>query len=520
MGLFGLDLSERRHVDTIGLDFADFTCNFLTIRQERRTMKFSLFIVTALMAFSAYADEVTKEEGVLVLTTKNFDAVIAENEYVLVEFYAPWCGHCKSLAPEYAKAAEQLASDGSEVLLVKVDATIHGELAKEFGAGGYPTLKWFKGSDRSSPVDYKGGRKSDEIISWVTKKSGPACIPVNGAEAAEKFRDDNEVVVVGFVAADDAVFNAAGDSFDDINFGVLDADAAKALDVAEGKMALLKNFDDKRADFTGATKEELISFVGTEQLALVNEFSDKTAPKIFGGDLKQHNLLFAAKSASDFDTIQAAFAESAKSFKGKLLFVLVDCDVEDNKRVMEFCGITEENCPDMRVINMEKNMAKYAPEKSDLSAEGVKAFVNGVLDGSIKRHLKSEEVPDNSENAVKVIVGKNFNDLVLDPTKNVFVEFYAPWCGHCKSLAPIWDELGEKYEDHPNIVIAKSDATANEFETVEVQGFPTLKFFPAGGEMQDYNGGRTLDDFVKFLEPEGAAEAEEDEAEDDGHDEL
>lgn len=51
-----------------------------------------------------------------------------------------------------------------------------------------------------------------------------------------------------------------------------------------------------------------------------------------------------------------------------------------------------------------------------------------------------------------------------------------------------------------------SDATANEFETVEVQGFPTLKFFPAGGEMQDYNGGRTLDDFVKFLEPEGAAE--------------
>jgi len=109
----------------------------------------------------------------------------------------------------------------------------------------------------------------------------------------------------------------------------------------------------------------------------------------------------------------------------------------------------------------------------------------------------------------------------MDPTKNVFVEFYAPWCGHCKSLAPIWDELGEKYKDHPNIVIAKSDATANEFETVEVQGFPTLKFFPAGGEMQDYNGGRTLDDFVKFLEPDAAAAEDSEEAEEgDGHDEL
>ena len=62
-------------------------------------MKFSLFIVTALMAFSAYADEVTKEEGVLVLTTKNFDAVVAENEYVLVEFYAPWCGKFSLLFP-------------------------------------------------------------------------------------------------------------------------------------------------------------------------------------------------------------------------------------------------------------------------------------------------------------------------------------------------------------------------------------------------------------------------------------
>ena len=51
-----------------------------------------------------------------------------------------------------------------------------------------------------------------------------------------------------------------------------------------------------------------------------------------------------------------------------------------------------------------------------------------------------------------------------------------------------------------------SDATANEFEDVEVQGFPTLKFFPAGGEMQDYNGGRTLEDFVKFLEPDAATE--------------
>merc|ERR1719341_717929 len=173
-------------------------------------------------------------------------------------------------------------------------------------------------------------------------------------------------------------------------------------------------------------------------------------------------------------------------------------------------------------------MSKFKPDSTELSDANIRSFIKAYLDGSIKAHLMSEDIPEDwDKENVKVLVGKNFEEVAMGTKKNVLVEFYAPWCGHCKQLVPTWDKLGEKYKDSETIVIAKMDSTANELEDVKVQGFPTIKLFKKGdNKVIDYNGERTLDGLVKFIESDGVHGAaavgddEEDEDDDLGHDEL
>lgn len=455
--------------------------------------------------------EITKEEGVLILTEDNFDEALAAHEFVLVEFYAPWCGHCKALAPEFAKAAGMLLEKDSPIKLGKVDATEQPKLAEKFEVKGYPTLKFFR---NAKPGEYGGGRTADTIVSWVEKKTGPSAKTLETVEAAKEFVEGLDIAVIGFfkdetTEAAKAFLGAAG-SMDDYQFAITASDDVAAEYKVEGEaVVLFKKFDDGRADLTeGITEETVAKFVGSEALPLVVDFNHETAQKIFSGEVKSHLLLFLSATGEGYADQVAMVKSIAKEHKGQMLFVTVNTDEDDHKRILEFFGMKEEELPSFRAIRLAEDMAKYKPENAAIEGDNIRAFVKEFLAGNLKQHLMSDEIPEDwDKEGVKTLVGKNFAEVALNADKDVLIEFYAPWCGHCKSLVPIWDKLGEKYKDHESIVIAKIDSTANELEDIKVQGFPTIKLVKKGtNEIVDYNGERTLDGFVAFLE--GGAEAE------------
>jgi protein disulfide-isomerase A6 len=109
--------------------------------------------------------------NVIDLTPSNFDSLILSGKPGLVEFYAPWCGHCKKLAPTWEELADSYAASSKSVTIGKVDGDAHKELSTKYGITGFPTIKWFDGSD-ALPEDYTGGRGLEQLQEYVSERSG------------------------------------------------------------------------------------------------------------------------------------------------------------------------------------------------------------------------------------------------------------------------------------------------------------------------------------------------------------
>ncbi|CAJ1052604.1 protein disulfide-isomerase A2 [Xyrichtys novacula] len=474
--------------------------------------------------------EIEEEKDVLVLHINNFARALSEFEYLLVEFYAPWCGHCKQLEPVYAEAAGKLRTELPSVRLAKVDAIEEKELAEEFDIGGFPTLKLFTKGERKETVDFSGKRTVVGIQQWMKRRISPPAAVLDSVDSVAQFIDSQNITVVGFFEDLESeavkVLKEIAYELTDTEFGLsASPEVFKKYEAKANSVVLFKKFDEGRADFELSEdgtldKGNLTMFIKAKSLPLVIPFNQEVADKVFTSGITTHCLLFINSSVETHMTLIDESRAVAKKFKGKMLFVSIDV-TEPLSHVLNYFGVSDKDVPTVRVVSMVSGK-KFAIDSDALTVKSLEELCQGVLDETAKPYYRSEDVPEDwDKGPVKVLVGKNFDSVAMDPTKNVFVEFYAPWCGHCKQLTPIWDQLGEKYADKEDIIIAKMDATANEVESVNVKSFPTLKYFPAGEDKKviDYTGARDLETMSKFLDNGGVLPPEESDDE-DGEDEV
>lgn len=449
------------------------------------------------------------EKDVAVITQKNFDDVVGKAKYALVEFYAPWCGHCQKLKPEYAKAATAMKAHDATIVIGKVDATVESDLGQKFGVSGYPTLKWFVDGEVAS--DYSGPRDADGIVRWVKKKTGPAAATLESKDALAAAEKESEVLVVGyfkaFKGADYDAFVKAAQKTEDATFlQTTDKEVAKAAGLTAHGVAVVNNFEgEERAavPLKGKVTEEAVSaHLAANKLPLIIPFNDKNSQKIFSSGIEKQLLLVAkADDLKATSKVFKAFKAAATAQKGKLVFVSVDMDGSSKDPVANFFGLKEEDAPVVVGFEMSKNK-KYRLREA-ISDKVVAKFAAGVLDGSVAPEYKSAPIPDEpTDGGVAIVVGKSFEDIVKDQEKDVLLEVYAPWCGHCKALEPVYKKLAKRFAKVDSVVIAKMDGTENEHADVDVKGFPTILFYPAGKDKTPvtFEGGdRSLKALTKFI---------------------
>ncbi|KAI9846874.1 MAG: protein disulfide-isomerase precursor [Sclerophora amabilis] len=440
------------------------------------------------------------------LKKDNFEPFVKEHDLVLAEFFAPWCGHCKKLAPEYEEAATTL--NERKIPLVKVDCTEEAELCKDYGVEGYPTLKVFRGAE--DPKQYTGPRNAEGIVSYMTKQSMPAVSTLD-KETIEEFKTADKVVLVAFFEADDKTSNETYSTLaetlrDTYLFGASsDADLAKAEGVKQPSIILYKQFDEGKSTFTEKFDGEAIeAFIKKASIPLFGEIGPETYSGYISAGIPLAYLF--AETPEERTELAETLKPVAEKHRGVVNFATIDA-----KAFGAHAGnlnLDPEKFPAFAIQNTENNQKYPFQQDKKLSAKEVGKFVQDFVDGKIEPSIKSEPVPESQDGPVHVVVAHNYKDIVLDEDKDVLLEFYAPWCGHCKALAPKYEELAALYFNKPEfaskVIIAKVDATANDVPD-EIQGFPTIKLFPAGAKSEpiDYSGSRTIEDLATFVKENG-----------------
>ncbi|GFQ83931.1 protein disulfide-isomerase A5, partial [Trichonephila clavata] len=476
------------------------------------------------------------------LTDENFNTVLESELSALVMFYAPWCGHCKKMKPEFEAAAASMKEQDIPGILAAVDAIKEKAVADRFKITGYPTVKYFKNGEVHFDVNL---RTADKILEFMNDPKEPPPPPPPEIPWSEEpghvvhlkeddfktFLKRKKHVLVMFYAPwcghckkAKPEFKAAAEYFKDepkVEFAAVDCTAYSSICNAhdiKGYPTLKyfnyykaeKHYEGSRTekDFvdymlsasdnasppmpaTAADDNEIESFwAEVPNRELVHYLKDSTFHQVL--ESKPSALvMFYAHWGGHCKALRRAFAETAARLKEQNIdafLAAVDGTIET--ALQEEYSISA--YPTVKYFKNGKVQFDVAHRTVDLLVEFMK---------DPKKPPPPEVLWSEESKYVVHLQEDNFKSF-LKKSKHVLLMFYAPWCGHCKRAKPEFADAAEYFKNDPEVEFAAIDCTA--FNTVcsghDIKAYPTFKYFNYYTVEKPYEGTRVSKDFVRYME--------------------
>ncbi|XP_023560141.1 protein disulfide-isomerase-like protein of the testis [Octodon degus] len=452
---------------------------------------------------------IVEEQDLLVLTPPGLAQMLNETRFLMVLFHNPSSKQSRNLAQELGKAVRMMGKGKNGIGFGKVDITVEKELKQEFDIKKAPELKLFFEGNRSEPISCKGVVESAALVVWLRRQISQKAFLFNNSLQVANFVQSRPVVIIGFFQdLEEEVAEMFYDvikDFPELTFGVVAIKNAigrfhvvldSVLVFKKGRVVNrqeLINDSTYKQDLNGVIRKHLTDFV--------IEYNTQNKDLIYEMNILNHMLLFVSRKSESYRVILQHYKLASKEFQNKILFIVVDVDEQRSRHVLEYFQVTKFAVPSVQILNLSSD-ARYKMPSDEINYENFKTFGRSFLNKTAKKHQPSEEIPKYwDQGLVKQLVGKNFNIVVFDKERDVFVMFYAPWSEKCMVLFPLLEELGRKYQNHSTVTIAKIDITANDIQLMNPDQYPFFRLFPTDSEQAvPYTGEHTVKGISDFLE--------------------
>lgn len=265
------------------------------------------------------------------------------------------------------------------------------------------------------------------------RQSLPAVSEVSSSNHAEFQKADQVVAIAYLTSTTDAPapeFSITAEAHrDDYLFGIsTDLDAAAAAGVTPPAIVVYRSFDEPKSQYpypiSSVTSKDLEDWIQELSIPVIDEVSSDNYA-VYAGSGKPLAYLFLDPTSDEKDAHIAAIRPVAQKYKSKVNFVWIDAlKFGDHAKAL---NLLEPKWPAFVVQNLEKQQKYPFDQTKEFTPDAAADWVERYIAGKLEPELKSAPIPETQDDSTYTLVGKNFDEIVFDDKKDVFIEFYASW---------------------------------------------------------------------------------------------